>query len=111
MECPHCNTQVDEHDATGCMDAWVHESIFGWTADYVWLDPSKNTVGRWTHPVEEDYFGCPSLYSTYIEVAWLIVEEMRKKYILLPIWELAALGDFPLRICRAAIKSKAKEQK
>ena len=52
------------------MDAWVHESIFGWTADYVWPDPSKNTVGQWTHPVEEDYFGSPSPYSTNIADAW-----------------------------------------
>ena len=30
MNCPFCNTPVDEHPANRCMDAWAAKS-FGWT--------------------------------------------------------------------------------
>ena len=30
MNCPHCNTSVDEHEAGRCLDAWVAEAVMGW---------------------------------------------------------------------------------
>jgi len=33
MNCPHCNTHIDEHEASPCFDAWVAEAVMGWTVE------------------------------------------------------------------------------
>ncbi|KKK66418.1 hypothetical protein LCGC14_2964270, partial [marine sediment metagenome] len=30
MNCPHCETLIDEHKATRCLDAWIAEYVMGW---------------------------------------------------------------------------------
>lgn len=30
MNCPHCETHIDEHEATLCLDAWIAELVMGW---------------------------------------------------------------------------------
>ena len=49
MNCPHCNTPIDEHRADGCLDAWIAETVFGgrlelskpWEA---WDDPPRDRL-------------------------------------------------------------------
>ena len=31
MNCPHCDVQIDDHEASPCMDLWVMQDVFGWT--------------------------------------------------------------------------------
>jgi len=30
MNCPRCETEIDEHEANRCLDAWVAEAVMGW---------------------------------------------------------------------------------
>lgn len=33
MNCPHCQTEIDEHEAGRCLRGWVAESVMGWRVE------------------------------------------------------------------------------
>lgn len=35
MNCPHCDVQINDHEASPCMDLWVMQDVFGWTTSIV----------------------------------------------------------------------------
>ena len=92
MNCPHCKTEIDEHEANRCLDAWVAERVFGkriefkkgaatawqndkavmwFPNDFVDLD-DKST---YMHTID-GYTGMVHFYSTFIAAAWEVVGQM-----------------------------------
>jgi hypothetical protein len=111
MNCPHCGTEVDEHEAKRCLSAWVHADVMG----------RKLPDHNWE---TDTYCDCLPDYSTDIAAAWGVlghwIEKMDDKYLYLefvksaagPSWSAysgvhAFGGDSaPLAICRAALKAQ-----
>jgi len=63
--CPHCNTDVDEHPASRCLDAWVATTV-------MWLDLGGDASDWLTREAAKHY-------STDIAVAWEIVDWIRSR--------------------------------
>ena len=82
MHCPHCKTEISEHEAGHCLDAWVAEAVMGsakpkhfaHTPAHVWdvvwegewfceLVYGEGDKCKWT----------PRHYSTDIAAAWEVV--------------------------------------
>ncbi|KKK65183.1 hypothetical protein LCGC14_2976710, partial [marine sediment metagenome] len=40
MKCPHCQIEVDEHEANRCLDAWVAEVVMDWFGPYSGATPA-----------------------------------------------------------------------
>lgn len=109
MNCPYCNTPINEHEPKACLDAWIATEVFGATA---WENPTIDFVGTSLFPLP---------YSSEIGSAWQIVEKLRLS--VLPWgdaeWACANKRDerlafsyilepastAPLAICRAALKA------
>ena len=62
MKCPHCDTPIDEHKASRCLDAWVDFVVFGAEPRIM---SNGQIVGR-------------KFFSTDIAVAWEVVELFRR---------------------------------
>ena len=60
MECPHCDTPIDEHEASRCLDAWVDFVVFGAEPRIM---SNGQIVGR-------------KFFSTDIAAAWEMVEQL-----------------------------------
>ena len=84
MHCPHCKTEIDEHEAGRCLDAWVAEAVMGakWTEQenvcrILWnADGVEMIMEEWS---EKDWVpSTASLpqYSTDIAAAWDVVEKV-----------------------------------
>ncbi len=76
MKCPHCDTQIDEHEADKCMDAWVAEAVMGWIED-------KENPGLY-NKITYDNSGMVQWnklppYSTSIADAWQVVEKLEER--------------------------------
>ena len=117
MNCPHCDTSVDEHEAGRCLDAWVAEKVFG-------RPPTREdwTYCLWKTDCQLAESNC--FFSTEIAAAWEVWARMRRDWC-----EMEWLaGDYrvrfgvgaraqdmtyhsgtadtaPLAICRAALKA------
>lgn len=104
LNCPHCNTHIDEHPASRCLDAWVEQAV---------IDRQLR--------IKTEEWGLVPRYSTDIAAAWEVVEKFRDYD-----WKLYSHGEgetmviykdgthyegdastAPLAICRAAIKATA----
>lgn len=48
MNCPHCQTPIEEHKATRCLDAWIAEKVLGYRHGV----PLPNSAG-WMPPDAE----------------------------------------------------------
>lgn len=108
MNCPHCKVEINKHEATRCLDAWVAEHVMGWKPYRVIgvniLYPPSRIANNNKHPVlykpfdpEREYdfdsshffdssrggFTEPIVpkYSTEIEIAWRVIEKMRNTQI------------------------------
>ena len=134
MNCPHCKTEIDEHEASRCLDAWVAEAVTG-EGKQGFLCPDCGGAHFGTSKGERichgPPFACgwsgPSLdaspsYSTDIAAAWEVVGRLKENGIGLIIWTASDVvqayrdkedGDYladekakvPLAICRAALKA------
>ena len=113
MNCPHCDTSVDEHSSGRCLDAWVAEAVMG------------NPVFVMNNPLGVFYGNVGGKFSTDIAAAWEVVgrvnkgghiveivndmvawsvtfihvDELEKKYT--SDWKVS----LPTQICRAALNS------
>ena len=108
MNCPHCQTPIDKHEATRCLDAWIAEYVMGWKpykiVGYNILYPPNMQATADKHPVifkpfdqwrEYDFdsehffdsreggFTQPIVpkYSTELEIAWRVVEDINNTQI------------------------------
>ena len=106
MNCPHCETLIDEHKATRCLDAWVAEYVMGWKPYKIIsvnvLHPPNGQAYNDEHPVlykpfdpESEYdFDSERFYddsrggrtqpivpkySTEIEIAWRIIKAINNE--------------------------------
>lgn len=87
MNCPHCNTHIDEHPASRCLDAWVAEAVMGWQpithfhgspiADG-WTGFWDGEWFRWTECPESDEPDASELWLPSIDIAaaWQVVEKI-----------------------------------
>lgn len=57
INCPHCNTQIDEHEASRCLDAWVANEVMGWRGREVTMTNILLPPQGW-----ERYFDNDTLY-------------------------------------------------
>ncbi len=116
MNCPHCETEIDEHEANRCLDAWVAEAVMGW-------ERSRH-LGNWIFEGMDDARYVMQqhlpLFSTSIAAAWEVVGRMpgmvRIEGPYNDGWEVGSVDDMyeweflsrasaPLAICRAALKA------
>ena len=107
MNCPNCKTEVDEHEANRCLDAWVAEAVFG---------AVLHDNGMWyTDAHGRELFSVES-FSTDIAAAWEVVGLLLDNEFDLDYdneYRCFFAGDnnfglaptAPLAICRAALKS------
>ena len=71
MNCPHCKTEISEHEAGRCLDAWVARSVFG-------RDTRPDPDGDAGFVLFEKGwgYGAPVAYfSTDIAAAWEVIEK------------------------------------
>jgi hypothetical protein len=82
MKCPHCDTPIDDHAATRCLDAWVAEVIMGQSLHV--HEPSKYGMFCEHCHANKSYveFGTkwgrsipPEHYSTDISAAWEVMDK------------------------------------
>jgi hypothetical protein len=115
LNCPHCETEIDEHEANKCLDAWVADVVL----KKPFRKPTHGTCCTCQH-CGDDYDSCGDgcYYSTDIATAWEVVGRMgdvmrrllRNKG--MNYWEciidykhVGKAPDAPLAICRAALKA------
>lgn len=135
MNCPHCETPIEEHKAERCLDAWVAEYVMGLCSHFLEFE--------WTDEKGDRYCECKKcgetikhpelkIYSTDISAAWRVIEAMNNEQIQGHVgptrlhrlkqcsgtsWGVIWCSDFgyteevfastaSLAICRAAIKAK-----
>ncbi len=135
MRCPHCETDVDEHPANRCLDAWVAEAAMGNPPLYQATKKENNEWGT-TSIIGEpmSLSNCQELcerldegfvpdiragnahYSTSIAAAWEVVEKLKNEYTDIDFdgedWRVffstdtfAFAPDVKLAICHAALKA------
>ena len=119
MNCPHCGTDVDEHEAGRCLDAWVAEAVMG--LQRVMIDPEDGEALFKRQPGALSYGFVPQ-YSISIAAAWEVVGRWPERGLFrlegpyFDGWEVGRLDDMaefqflaraksaPLAICRAGLK-------
>ncbi len=68
--CPHCKTEIDEHEANRCLDAWVWKAVFGLDAR-----PDPEGVYGFVRFKKGWGYGEPvPYYSTDMEASWRVIE-------------------------------------
>ena len=73
MNCPHCNTPIDEHQVSSCLDTWVAESVLGLTElDTSMQETSLLPSGDYLISVGESRPAYEQ-YSSDIAAAWKIL--------------------------------------
>lgn len=103
MNCPHCEIDINKHEATRCLDAWVAEQVMGWkpyrivtfnilyppnmqkSADehsylYRQFDPEREYDFDSAHFFDSRAGGFTQpivpKYSTEIEIAWRVADAL-----------------------------------
>ena len=75
LNCPHCNTHIDEHPASRCLDAWVAEAVMGLVqCQAKFHDENPQCYATKDAP---EYGSILKEYSTDIAAAWEVVEKLR----------------------------------
>lgn len=72
IRCPHCETEIDEHKANRCLDAWVAEAVM--IEKVNWMDTEGDIIRL--RP-----------YSTDIAAAWEVVGHFSEKQYHVEVWE------------------------
>ena len=132
--CPHCKVEINEHEATRCLDAWIAYKILGQSVELVDHEWPEYNEPDWI-VVGEVSIGIPGIigplyvnkYSTNIQAAWLLVTTTKEFFEITRMtnyeesperdWWEVGFANSPsgfaltpeLAICRAAIKAKGKE--
>ncbi len=83
MNCPHCNTHIDEHGVSRCLNAWIAEAIMGGVETMNFQEKSE-CYWRFDTPegksmlVNSKVFQGSILWSpcTKIADAWEVAEKM-----------------------------------
>jgi|SRR3970040_1524292 len=117
MNCPHCKTPIDEHEANQCLDIWVAQAVMNWEPpdDATWsnlsFSPSSDIAAAW-QVVEQ-----LANWNAIVSVAWGNGADSRKyasvqiaydlfKELSRPLHEMDGKAlTAPLAICRAALKA------
>jgi len=124
--CPHCQTEVDEHEAGRCLDAWVADVVMDYFENYSGATAEYVTEGMFDmvneHGWRVEVIPAPH-YSTDIAAAWKVVERLLEKDRISSIsfggWDnkqyttyVVSIYNFdeeaskaPLAICRAALRA------
>ena len=124
MNCSRCNTPIDEHEASPCMNMWVDAVVFDWHhgSGEVYLDRESDawrTVDGNLRLRTSDRPGPLPKYSTDIAAAFSILEEKAFRFDVgtdsmlylcrfrtgLTNSVIASAPTVPLAICRAALKA------
>ncbi len=129
MKCPHCQTEVDEHEANRCLDAWVAEAVMGWQ---IRNNPDIPSIveywdGTLLTGLKYEYWREPPYFSDDIAAAWEVVEKLNDAGYTVDIrndrvaWSVVFMLDEDkkytadwkaslfLQICRAALKAAGGE--
>lgn len=133
MDCPRCGTEIREHEATGCLDAWVAEAVMGWPEwtgddDYSGPYPMWRDWGTGVAVYDNELLGSIGfmfLPGTDIAAAWRVVEKTNHDNNFVLTWYNpdgrqayvdaqfgfgirvgARASSAPLAICRAAILAR-----
>ena len=121
LTCPHCETEISEHEAGRCLDAWVAEVAMG---ELALRAPSPIYVGRFDWVMKGDWYVASEQdgpyrvphYSTDIAAAWEVVGRMGSMWMDATVPNMGIDVEFkkgkkgtastaPLAICRAALKA------
>lgn len=123
MNCPHCNTHIDEHEASLCLNAWVGEVVM--KLDRVRIDEEDGEAIFKRNPSATSWGFVPQ-YSVSIAAAWQVLEKLsadgysyqvlehsdpKRGDCLCELWKdfyrwnVNHQDTVPLAICRAAIKA------
>ena len=128
MNCPHCNTHIDEHPASRCLDAWVAKSVMRlevYMSHDEYLRAGFPHAQYWSSAVhypaywwDKGWAMSVAPYSSDIAAAWQVMEKL--KLSLFPMINGWSAGQYykshpaeaptaPLAISRAAIKSVVRD--
>ena len=77
MNCPRCETEIDEHEANRCLDGWVAEAVMEWKRQTIFIGGDETEVLM--HPSIFREFDQFPHYSTSIAAAWEVVERLHEK--------------------------------
>ncbi len=86
MNCPYCNTHIDEHDVAPCLDAWLAEVVMGGTETMNFQEKSEcywrfeSPEGKSTLVDSKIFRGSVTWSpSKRIKDAWEVVEKMAEE--------------------------------
>jgi hypothetical protein len=77
MNCPHCGVDIDEHEASRCLDAWVAEAVIKDIVSIHMPDGISGPKYPMIYRGGDEYK--PPDYSTSIAAAWEVVEYFHNK--------------------------------
>ena len=93
MNCPVCNTDIDNHPANRCLDAWVAEKVMGWDLDKVareeFISYRRHNTGigmtgqeEYNEKQSRDRMLMLTIpyYSTDITAAWKVIDRLDELY-------------------------------
>ena len=73
LHCPTCGVEIDEHEATTCLDAWVAERVMGWEkCNNWWMRPVDGEICRLVTAAHSGSWNP----SQDIAAAWVLVEKV-----------------------------------
>lgn len=121
-ECPHCQTSIEEHKATRCLDAWVAEAVMGWRThritDRVWVGKSTdNLIQKSDWEPSTSIMNAWEVVDILTSMDWMVFTGTNLKdgsYCRLewhdpfdPKWEqfMSRDSSVPLAICRVALEA------
>ncbi|KKN10885.1 hypothetical protein LCGC14_1031990 [marine sediment metagenome] len=78
MKCPHCETEIDEHEANRCLDTWVAEAVMEWRIVGGIMEDGR---GRGVE-LSDGNPAFPSRYSTDIAAAWEVVGRILETWLI-----------------------------
>ncbi len=92
MNCPHCETEIDEHEASRCLDAWVAKAVMD---ELALMSPSPIYVGRFDWVKKGDWYVASEndspyrvpYYSVNIAAAWEVVGHFSERQYHVEVWE------------------------
>ena len=133
LNCPHCDVEIDEHEASGCLNAWVAEAVMGGVETMNFQEKAKcywkfETSEGKGMLVDSKVFRGTALWSpsTRIKDAWEVLMKLyeqdwtfsitfRSVMLCHESWIADSVaqsrpvieekGDIELAVCRAAIKA------
>ena len=106
MNCPNCKTEIDEHEASRCLDAWVAKAVMGEAV--LKFDEYLSPYSRYSTDIaaawEVHRAACGWLFSKRRKYLYALEEEIRGEGPLVA-WPDALIFLDEVAICRAALKA------